>query len=282
MCEGGRVANRPAMVPPRIRLIATDLDGTLLRGDGTISARTTGVLHAARERGVAVVLVTARPPRVVRVVAERLGLGGLAICCNGALVYDLDAQAIVLHRPLDGEVACRVVVALRGAAPGVSFAFEQGLRFSCEPSWGRVAGRTAEADMPRGDALVFCGEPVTKLLARHPDHAPDRLLGLAVEVGGDAITVTHSGAPFIEMSAAGVHKSSTLDILCAMRGTGADEVVAFGDMPNDLPMLRWAGRGVAVANADPALLAETRYVTASNQDDGVAAELTRLLDIGSD
>lgn len=272
-----RAGREVATETDSIQLVATDLDGTLLRSDGTISARTSGVLHAARERGVAVVLVTARPPRVVRVVAERLGLGGLAICCNGALVYDLDAQAIVLHRPLDGEVARRVVAALREVAPGVSFAFEQGLRYSCEPSWVRVAGGTPEADTLLGDALVFCGEPVTKLIARHPEHTPDRLVGLAVEVGGDAITVTHSGAPFIEISAAGVHKASILAILCALRGTRADEVVAFGDMPNDLPMLRWAGRGVAVANAHPDVLQAVSASTASNDEDGVAEELARLL-----
>jgi Cof subfamily protein (haloacid dehalogenase superfamily) len=264
------------------RLVATDLDGTLLRADGTISARTRHILRAVRERGVEVVVVTARPPRVARVVAERLGLDGLVICCNGALVFDLDAQVVVLHRPLDGKVACGVVAALREAAPGVCFACEQGLRCSCEPCWALLAGTAADAAMLQGDAREFCAEPVTKLIARHPDHSPEHLLALARSVCGDTITVTCSGAPFIEISAAGVHKASTLALLCASRDIEADEVVAFGDMPNDLPMLRWAGRGVAVANADPEVLAVTSYVVASNDDDGVAAELMRLLGVTGD
>ena len=97
----------------RARLAAIDLDGTLLRSDGTISRRTRAALAAAAEAGIVVVLVTARSPRSVRVIAEDVGLGGIAICANGATIYDLDADEIVLHRPLSPEVAHRVVRGLR-------------------------------------------------------------------------------------------------------------------------------------------------------------------------
>ena len=99
------------------RLVATDLDGTLLRDDKTISARTREALRRVQEVGIALVLVTGRPPRRLKIVAQELGLTGLAVCCNGAIVYDLAADAIVQHDTLSSETARQLVTALREAVP---------------------------------------------------------------------------------------------------------------------------------------------------------------------
>ncbi len=263
----------------RFRLVATDLDGTLLRGDGTISPRTHAILREIRERGIALALVTARPPRVVRAIAAQVDVTGLAICCNGALVYDLDGAAIVWHAPLAPEVARCVVAALRAVAPGVCFAVERGLHSFCEPAWLTLSPTLQEDVTAQGDALALCAEPVTKLLVQHPDYPLEHLLTLTRSAGGDAITVTCSGAPFVEVSATGVHKAAALADLCGAMRIPPAAVVAFGDMPNDLPMLRWAGRGVAVANAHPEVLQAASAVTASNEQDGVADELARLFGV---
>lgn len=260
-----------------VRLIATDLDGTLLRADGTISPRTRAVLARVRAAGLTLVAVTARPPRFVRRLAAAEGLRGLAICCNGALVYDLDGGRVVRHTPLAGDTAARVVAALRATVPGVCFAVEAGAWYGWEPAYAAIDATPADPVGRVGDALVFAREPLTKLLVRHPDLSAAGLLALVGGLVGDDAVVTHSGAPFVEVAAAGVTKAAALAALCAELGAGASATIAFGDMPNDLPLLAWAGHAVAMANADPAVLGAADEVTLTNEDDGVAVVLERLL-----
>ncbi len=259
------------------RLVATDLDGTLLRDDKTMSVRTIAALRRVREMGIALVLVTGRPPRRLKIVARELDVTGLAICCNGAIVYDLAADAIVEHNTLAADVARQLVVALRKAAPGVCFAIERGVVFGHEPAYA-YSGQIVEDEPPlSADAHMLCAEAVTKLIVRHPELPLDDLLRISRGVAGEVAAVTYSGAPFVEISAAGITKASALAGLCDRLGIAASQVIAFGDMPNDLPMLAWAGHSVAVANAHPDVLTTVDEVTAANEDDGVAVVLERLL-----
>ena len=124
-------------------------------------------------------------------------------------------------------------------------------------------------------------EPVSKLVVQHPNVVQDELQALVVEVCGEEATVTISGERLVEVSAAGVTKGFALRRVCEELGVSSEEVVAFGDMPNDAEMLAWAGRGVAVANAHPEALAAADQVTDSNDLDGVAVALERLLVNGS-
>jgi Cof subfamily protein (haloacid dehalogenase superfamily) len=263
-----------------IRLIATDLDGTLLRADKTVSERTRRSLAAARDAGLTVVLVSARPPRTVSRFAEAAGVSGYAVCCNGAIVYDLDEARVVLHTPFPSGVAVELVTRLRVALPGVNFAMEQELDFYCEPAYAALHPERANEFPQLVDALVRLSDPnaspVTKLIVRHPDHDLANLLELVTSLAGDRASVTHSGAPFVEVAAAGVHKAVGLAALCADLGIAAAEVAAFGDMPNDLPMLAWAGHAVAVANAHRDVLDTADEITASNLEDGVALVVERL------
>lgn len=254
-----------------------DLDGTLLRPDGTVSARTMRALRAIQAAGCTLVLVTGRPLRSLLPVADELGCGGLAICYNGALVYDLGRRAIVKHTPCAPDIMHRLVVALRRAAPGVCFAFEIEQRFGCEPGYLALNPRLTTDEILQDDALALCRTPVTKLIARHPTMPRETLLEIARSVGGEAIIATHSGAPFVEVSAAGVDKACALREICAELGVDRRQVVAFGDMPNDVPMLRWVGYGVAVANAHPEALHAADAVAPSNAEDGVATVLKGLL-----
>ena len=264
-----------------IKLIATDLDGTLLRDDKTVSDRTHAALAAAQECGIAIALVSARPPRTVATIATAAGVGGFAVCCNGAIVYDLDQREIIDNVPFAAEIALSLVTSLRAALPGVSFAMEQGLDLQCEAEFaGLHPEREIEAPTIM-DALVrFTGAdalPVTKLIVRHPAYSAVELLALVRDHAGERAGVTHSGAPFVEVAAAGIHKAAGLARLCAALGIAAADVLAFGDMPNDIPMLAWAGHGVAVANADPDLLELADEVTAANMNDGVAMVVERVV-----
>jgi Cof subfamily protein (haloacid dehalogenase superfamily) len=259
-----------------IRLVATDLDGTLLRPDETVSDRTRAALAAAKEAGITVVLVTGRPPRSLAPVAERIGVGGIAICANGAIVWDLDAGAMLDFTPLAADLATRLVHALREAIPGAVFAVELEGGFGREAGWsdGLVA---APPDVLEADALELITGPVSKLLVRHPTMAFAEVTERARRAVGDDAVATWAGQRLVEISAAGVTKAFALERLCRRLGITAGEVVAVGDMPNDLAMLEWAGTAVAVANAQQSVLDVADEVTASNLDDGVAVLLERIV-----
>jgi Cof subfamily protein (haloacid dehalogenase superfamily) len=258
-----------------VRLIATDLDGTLLRNDASITERTRQALRRAQAAGIVVVLASARPPRVLRRFAQAAGVDGLAICSNGAITYDLDRDVALQSVALDPEVVRRIVLAQREAVPGVCFGFEQGPRFACDATYAALRTGSLDDAWLVEDALTLASQPAVKLLVRHPERHVDDLLGALVD---EAVTITHAGAPYLEISAPSVHKAWALEALCARLGIAAAEVVAFGDMPNDLPMLRWAGCGVAMANAHPEVLAAAHAVTRSNEEDGVAVYIEWLLE----
>ena len=258
-----------------IELVATDLDGTLLRSDGTVSPRTRAALNALRANGIGFVVVTGRPPRWLHGIAGEVGHGGLAICANGALVVDLDSGDVVHEFPIASEAARRMAEALREVLPDVSFAVERDGGFAREAAY-RPRWPAPEEAVHELDALLE--RPVHKLLARHEELGADELLAIAHGAAESVATPTHSSREgLLEISAFGVTKATTLALLAEERGVDASGVVAFGDMPNDLPMLEWAGRGIAVANAHPEVLEAADEVTASNDDDGVAIVLEALL-----
>ena len=261
------------------RLAAIDLDGTLLRSDSTLSERSRRALARARETGIRILLVTARSPRSVREIARDAGLGGLAICANGATLFDRDTETIVHHAPLEATVVHRVVRELRERIPGIAFGWELELRFGSEEGYEaqRDTVRWPRPDdaFPICDALAW-NEPMTKLLARLPGADLDEVLEIAREICADEAAVTLTGDAFVEVMAAGVAKEAALADVAAELGIPQPAVIAFGDQLTDAGMLRWAGLGVAVANAHSSALEAADEVTASNDDDGVALVLERL------
>lgn len=259
----------------RPRIVACDLDGTLVRSDGTVSDRTVQALQLAEEAGATVVFVTGRPPRWMHDVAEQTGSRGLAICSNGALVYDLGRHRVVLSRLLPSDIGQRLVSQLRTAFPGIAFAVEGEDGFAREPGYQARYDIGQEHRVAPAEELL--ADPVAKLLARHEDMTSDELLAAAQDVVGDTATLTHSssglGGALLEISAPGVSKATTLELLCEQRSLTFEDVLAFGDMPNDLPLLSWAGNAWAMANAHPDVLAAVDSVTTFNDDDGVARVL---------
>lgn len=253
------------------RLVATDLDGTIVRSDGTISPRTVRALDRVERAGADLVFVTGRPPRWMHSIAEATGHHGLAVCGNGAVVYDLHDERVVESWPIEADVLADVVRRLRAALPELAFAVERETGFVREDTYRH---HEPVETVPPADLPTL---PGVKLLAQDLDLDPDTLLAKAREVVGATVELTHSsGKGLLEISAGGVSKASTLATLCAERGIAAAEVAAFGDMPNDLPLLAWAGTSYAVAGAHPDVLAAVDHRIPGNDEDGVAQVLERL------
>nr|WP_026360481.1 HAD family hydrolase [Amycolatopsis nigrescens] len=267
----------------RPELIASDVDGTLLGPMELLTERTRGVLHRAVEAGVPVVLATGRPPRWIPVVATAAGLTGYAVCANGAVLYDIGEDRVVdVHGLLEPALLHSVADALETALPGCRLAAERVGRSANDPDvrnfviepkyhnpWGDGEGET----FPRAEIL---GRPAVKLLASHAGMNSDEMALAAGEVLDGSVDITYSSrGGLIELAAHGVTKATGLAEVVRRLDVPAERVIAFGDMPNDLEMLRWAGHGVAMANAHPEVLRTADEITAPNSEDGVAQILER-------
>lgn len=284
----------PVPAPPsRPRLIVSDLDGTFLSPDGTVSSRNAAAVTAAERAGIGVIFATGRPLRWLDPVLGHLdrdipaaaGLeGALAIASNGAMIYDLVRREVLESELISAEEAVAAITELRAAIPGVVFGLDSGHQAGYEPGYRAVRGISWDIDADPYARVADLDElldsaPFGKLLVLHPDSDPDRLTGQVREVLGDRLAATHSSPTraLVEVSAPGVSKAAALSRLCAARGIAAAEVAAFGDMPNDLEMLSWAGMPHVMAEAHPDLLALGVPVIGSNADSAVGATIERWL-----
>jgi Cof subfamily protein (haloacid dehalogenase superfamily) len=257
------------------RLIATDLDGTLARSDGTISARTRAAVLGAQQAGSVFVMVTARPPRWLHDLSDLVGDHGVAIVANGAILYDVVRRKAIRTRLIEPGVALDVARAIRSEIPDVQFAIERSNRYGQEPDYLNRWPKPEDTLVAAVEVLL--SEPAAKLLVRHPSWHSDELLARIGPVVGDRVTASHSGGHgLVEISATGVSKAAMLADFAAEQGIPAAATIAFGDSINDLPMLAWAGTSYGVANAHADVLAVVDVVCPANDEDGVAAVLEEL------
>lgn len=258
------------------RLVATDLDGTLLTGDQRITERTRAALRAAEAGGAQHVVVTGRAVSWSRPVFAALGYRGLAVCAQGAQVYHAGDDRLLTSVTLDRQVArlaleklCAdlgpVAVAVSRAGLDGAVVVEPAYRYSLPLPVQTVTDREE-----------LWAEPVLKAYVQHRELVDDELAERARTVCAGLVDVTHAGPGIVELLPLGLSKSVGLSLVARRLGAKAAETIAFGDMPNDVTMLRWAGHGVAMANAHPELKAVADEVTASNAEDGVAVVLERL------
>jgi hypothetical protein len=266
-----------------MRMVATDLDGTIVRADGTVSPRTTAALAACQSAGIDVVFVTGRPPRWMEAIAEMAGHRGLALCGNGAAVLDLADLSVIESHALAPDVVLDVAARLRQALPGASFALETVTGIRCEDSFELRwhAGLDRRGPLPE---LLDDSPQVYKVLCRQiGEHARsvavDEMLALARACLDGLAEPIHSDPAnhLLEISALGVTKGSALAELAASRGVSPHEVVAFGDMPNDASMLSWAGAGYAMSGGHPEAIAAAGQQAPPCEEDGVAQVLEELL-----
>lgn len=261
-----------------IRLVATDLDGTLLQPDGTVSKRTVRAVRLAQDAGVYVVPVTGRPPRVTWDVAAAAGLGPLGVCSNGAVLVDIEARQVVATEHIARDVSVGLVLMLRELFPGCLFAAEEMGYFMheagfMEPQWDWDKDDLTH-EVP--DIVPAMSESCVKLVLRRPGWtARDLLSDLQTCVGAKG-HVTSSGLDWVEIGAPGVSKAYALDRVCRQLRVDVHEVIAIGDNHNDLTVLSWAGIAAAPANAIPEVLAVADRVLPANYEDGVAQLLEIL------
>lgn len=267
-------------------LIATDLDGTLMPdGSTSVPSYTAEVLRRADAAGIPVVFVTARPLRWMDSFWPHVGAHARAIVSNGAVTYDAAAGKAVHVAGIDADAGLAIAAAVTAAVPSASFALEclDGMRL--DPGFDEPY--PTPPGTPRGPLDQVWDATALKVLVRYDarppspaDHLADHTdFHDAVEAAvGDRATVTWSVAGVAEISAAGVTKASALARLCEQLGVAPTDVVAFGDMPNDIAMLSWAGTSYAMAHAHPSVVEVADHVAPPCADEGVAQVLTGLLD----
>ncbi|MFJ5264820.1 HAD family hydrolase [Streptomyces sp. NPDC088387] len=264
----------------RPRLIATDLDGTVVRSDGSVSARTAAAFARVQEAGADFVFVTGRPPRLMDAIVEMFGPRGTAICSNGALIYDMRTRAVVAEYSIDTVTLAEAARRLRTAVPGIGLAVEHADELHADEQY-EAGDWDSDITVQRPGEDKLWSRPAPKLVGRHPSLSADDLLALAAPAIGDLVTVYHSnGERLVEAIGSGVSKAQGLARFAAGLGITPAEVAAFGDMPNDLPMLAWAGSSYAVANAHPSVLGAVDHVIGSHDEDGVAEVVERMFPLG--
>ncbi|KQX62460.1 MULTISPECIES: HAD family hydrolase [unclassified Streptomyces] len=259
------------------RLVATDLDGTLLRSDDTISRRTRDALAAATAAGAAHIVVTGRGVKWTRHILDDLGYDGLAVCGQGAQVYDAGAHRLLTSVTLDRQLAGVALAKIEAeVGPLYLAASRDGLDGDVLVGPG-YAVTGALPSTPFTDASDLWSAPLSKIYIQHPELSDDALAAAARRAAGGFVTVAMAGAGIVELLPLGLSKATGLSLAARRLGLKAADTIAFGDMPNDIPMFAWASRSVAMANAHEELKAVADEVTASNDDDGIAVTLESLL-----
>lgn len=274
----------------RPRLVASDVDGTLLTPLEQLTRRTKQAVARVVASGVPFVLVSGRPPRWIPPVARLARLRGHAVCANGAALYDIAGDRVLEVRGLSPVQLHDVADVLAAALPKAHLAAERvgtsahdhsipqyvaedAFRNPWDDGTGLSLDGTSSETMSRVEVL---GRTAIKLMVSDPRMTSGEMAAAAREMLGDSVGITYStNAGLIEISAPRVSKATGLATVAELHGVRPAEVLAFGDMPNDVEMLRWAGHGVAMANAHPVAARAADEITTSNSEDGVARILDR-------
>ena len=271
---------RPDFLPSddfELGLVASDIDGTLLVDWKPISAATIDAIHRCQESGIPFVLVTGRPIRWLAPIAEQIPDLGRVVCLNGAVVYDIASQSVVDAHSIDAATIAEITSAVRADHPEARFAYET--------LTGGFIDREFVSQRPRearviDDVSELDGQEVVKVLVRldtSDSQAMHDLIDPLVE-GTCHASFSEPDNGLVELAPAGITKAKTLSDLCGHLGVAQSQVMAFGDMPNDIEMLSWAGHGVAMGNALGSVKKIAAAVTEEVDEDGVARYLNAVLD----
>lgn len=263
------------------KLVASDVDGTLINSSERVTQRLRDVITRMTNQGVTLALSTGRPPRWIHYVLDQLSVKPICVCANGAVLYDSAADEILAAQTLSPEVMASAVMAARAALEehgGVSIAVERAGKSAYDPAdeLFLVTPEYSHA-WPSNDHGTFeeaevLSEPATKLLMRSDYLDSKQLFDIVrASVPEDQVHVTFSmSGGLIEIAAPGVTKALGVSMLAERLKIAQKDVITFGDMPNDIEMLQWAGRGVAMGNARPEVKAVSDHITRTNDDAGVA------------
>jgi Cof subfamily protein (haloacid dehalogenase superfamily) len=267
---------------PKPKLVATDVDGTLIDQAEQVSPRTRSVVKALVDDGVHFVLATGRPPRWIDPVVAGLGFAPLCVCGNGAVVYDSASDRILHSNSLDVDNLAWLAELAERVLPGCGLAAERvgetahdaaTPQFVSSPEYQHAWLNPDDTQVARREVIAA---PAIKMLIRLPGaRSADMRVALEPHLGQRADLTYSTDNGLIELSAPGVTKASGLAMVADRLVIAPRDIIAFGDMPNDVPMLRLAGHGVAMGNAHPEALAAADEITGTNAEDGVARVLER-------
>lgn len=266
----------PLPTPPR--LVALDLDGTLLDPSGQVSTRSLAVLGELRARGVHLVAATGRPPQMIGDVADATGGAfSYVVGSNGTFIAKLPGPELLRIIGYDADIARTIVTMLRCIDDRYGFALATEDGFAHEPGFAERLPAAVHNDACP-DVLALSGQEAFKLMIFHAELPVDRLLVELPPLLGDGVRVGHLGVDAVEVGPLDLDKGAGLRWLCDHLGVASGEVWAFGDERNDITMLEFAAHGVAMATAAPEVLAVADEIAPPNSEDGVAVVLERLLD----
>lgn len=273
--------SEPATEP--IKMLATDIDGTMLRSDGTLSPRVKSALHDAADAGLHVVPATGRPMIIATDVIEALDLNEFWVFANGAITRHIGRDELVRGFWMDVELTKRLVKSVRSKLPDAGFALEFEKTVAFEPGFGAVVPVVPDVE-PNEDVLdVFAQgddpryQRVQKVLIFDGKGDLDSLYQDVKAVAGTDAFPSYSGLDFIELAAGVVTKATALELLAEDLGLSPAEVACFGDNHNDLPMLQWAGHSFAMANATDDAKEAAGEVIGLNDEDGLAMKIDQIL-----
>ncbi|MFI0977944.1 HAD family hydrolase [Streptomyces sp. NPDC021093] len=271
-------AGSDAPAPFPYKLIATDLDGTLLRDDQTVSQRTRDALDAACAAGAAHIVVTGRSVAWTKHIFEDLGYEGLAVCGQGAQVYHAGERRLLTSVTLDRQLAGLALSKIEAEiGPLALAASRDGMDGEVLMGPGYRVHEGPLPYVPFEDPAEVWAAPLTKLYIQHPGLSDDALAQVARATVGNLVDVVMAGEGVVEILPLGLSKATGLSLAARRLKLKASDTIAFGDMPNDIPMFGWSAHGVAMANAHDELKAVAHEITASNEDDGIAVVLENLL-----
>ena len=262
-----------------IRLVAMDLDDTLLRDDWTISPRVVKAIQKAQAQGVKMTIATGRMPISTRPYAVQLGLDVPVITYHGAMIQQVLSGDIIFRRVIPSALASEIVqdVADRGVYAQV---YLKDRVITAElNTWSHEYARIASVCIEEADlSILLAQEPegVEKILLMGEEADLDQLAPLLRHCYGEKY-ITKSKPCFLEITDGSVNKGVALAALAERFGIHQSEVMAIGDSFNDLEMIKYAGVGVAMGNAHPEIQDQADLITASNQEDGVAEAIERYV-----
>lgn len=262
-----------------IRCVALDLDDTLLSSDLTISSENQAAIRKATQAGIKVLLASGRMVQSMKPYAKILGLDLPLIAYNGAIVQEADSGKILYHRPVSSDLALRVVAIFREAGIHLNAYLNDELYMDQLTEYGQIyAGRAGVVPHAVGDLCpLLMKEAPHKLLGFGEVEEIDNIQLRLIREFGDSLEFVKSKPTYLEILTPGVSKGSALQTLVQSWGMDCNQVMAIGDAPNDVSMIRWAGVGVAIGNAAPELKEVASFVVADHDHHGVAEAMEKII-----
>jgi len=261
-----------------VRLIASDLDGTLFGPDHRLSQRTIAAVRAAHAAGISVIAATGRSTISAAPRVRPAGVIATAVCSNGSLIHDVATDVTLRRFAIEPAMVDRLFATLASLDSGFACCWETDHGNGWDDAFADIAALHEDLGGQRTlDRRPIASDQTTKVMVRHPDITEVELRAHLVPLLVDPLTVSTSGVKFVEITGTGVDKSTAIAHLCQQWSIRPSEVVAFGDNHNDAAMLAWAGHGVAMGNAAQSAVDAADEVIGTNVDDAVAVWIERLL-----